>query len=72
MPWSGLEGRAERQGRAAGAQGEKGAKGERGADGASIVGGSFDAREMKLVLERSDGGMVAVDMYDFALALKGA
>ena len=47
-------------------------KGERGADGASIIGGSFDAREMKLVLERSDGGVVAVDMYDFALALKGA
>ena len=55
-----------------GAKGEKGAKGERGADGASIIGGSFDAREMKLVLERSDGGVVAVDMYDFALAIKGA
>ena len=53
-----------------GDRGEKGPKGERGADGASIVGGAFDARGMKLVLERSDGGKLAIDMYDFALALK--
>ena len=44
--------------------------GERGADGASIIGGVIDAKAMKLLLERSDGGTVAVDVYDFALALK--
>ena len=53
-----------------GERGERGMLGERGADGASIVGGVIDAKAMKLLLERSDGGTVAVDVYDFALALK--
>ena len=53
-----------------GERGERGMVGERGADGASIVGGVIDHKAMKLLLERSDGGTVAVDVYDFALALK--
>lgn len=55
-----------------GERGERGLVGAKGLDGASITGGTFDAKEMKLVLTRSDGGTVAVDMYDFALALKEA
>jgi hypothetical protein len=55
-----------------GERGERGLIGERGADGAAIVGGSFDARAMKLVLERSGGAPIEVDMYEFALAVKGA
>jgi hypothetical protein len=53
-----------------GDRGDPGLKGERGVDGASIIGGAFDVRGMKLLLERSDGGTVTVDVYDFALALK--
>jgi hypothetical protein len=55
-----------------GKPGDPGKKGDRGSDGASVVGGTFDARNMKLLLKRSDGETISIDMYEFALALKDA
>jgi hypothetical protein len=55
-----------------GRPGERGPIGPPGKDGAGIIAGTFDAKEMKLILTRSDGGKIDVDMYDFALAVKDA
>jgi hypothetical protein len=55
-----------------GPRGERGERGLRGDDGATITGGVFDAEQMKLVLSRSDGGSIDVDMYDFAVAIRNA
>jgi hypothetical protein len=67
--WQLLAGRGKDGGR--GERGERGVPGVNGADGISLTGnGTFDARGMKLLLERSDGSKGAVDVYDFALALK--
>jgi hypothetical protein len=55
-----------------GPRGERGERGLRGDDGAGIIGGVFDAEQMKLVLSRSDGGIIDVDMYDFAIAIRNA
>jgi hypothetical protein len=53
-----------------GEPGRQGIQGQPGKDGAAIVGGVFDARDMKLILTRSDGGSFSVDMTDFALAIR--
>lgn len=55
-----------------GEPGRQGIQGMPGKDGAAIVGGVFDAHEMKLILTRSDGGSFSVDMTDFALAIREA
>src|SRR4051812_8885953 len=52
-----------------GLPGARGEPGMAGPPGASVVGGAFDAKEMRLVFALSDGGVVAIDLYDLALAI---
>jgi hypothetical protein len=58
-----------------GRRGERGEKGERGAqgtpgrDGVSIENGRFDVDEMRLILTRSDGSELRVDLLDLGEAI---
>lgn len=55
-----------------GDRGERGGEGKPGAPGAEIVAGYADTRDMSLILTKSDGEELKVDLYDFAEVVKNA
>jgi hypothetical protein len=55
-----------------GDRGESGQRGERGLPGPAVIGGTFDVKEMKLILVRDDSEKITIDAYPFAETIRSA